>query len=237
MSNCSKSGNKYEIQIFNILKNVNINNSPFNTQDVSELGGSRSINDLICTFNDNSIGIEVKKCTTPDWMQCSIKFDNNKWIGSDRCKIPKPCRSLFNELIQDTNLFDGSIPPFVQRRMTHDEWINIKSSSTKWNDRYIDIPNDTILKLYQMKECKYIQISNYGLYHLGNDLCEFNVPEFIIDQQIRIRIKVHKKNNTSGFCDLSITASCRPKSIKQLNKSQFSLDDIAKLPAVMCYKV
>ena len=30
------------------------------------------------------IPIEIKKSTSPDWMQCSLKYDNNtnKWIGS-----------------------------------------------------------------------------------------------------------------------------------------------------------
>ena len=47
----------------------------------------------------------------------------------------------------------------------------------------INCPNDTIKKLYSEKDCNYIQISNKGLYHLGNDICEFNVAEFICEQQ------------------------------------------------------
>jgi hypothetical protein len=95
---------------------------------------------------------------------------------------------------------------------------------------YIDIPNDTISKLYKAKGCHYIQISDYGLYHLGEDICDFGVPEFIVDQQIRIRIKVHSRKNTKGFCHLSVTAACQPKQIKQLTRSKYSLDHVNTLP-------
>ena len=35
-------------------------------------------------FSDKDIPIEIKKSTSPDWMQCSLKYYNNtnKWIGS-----------------------------------------------------------------------------------------------------------------------------------------------------------
>lgn len=235
--NSSKNGNAYEIQIFNVLKHVKIDYKKFNNQTESELGKSSSKNDIICLFNEQDIGIEIKKFNTPDWMQCSINIDSstNNWVGSNKCKIPELCKRLFNELLQDINLFNGMIPPFMKKKITHDEWIKIKNNTIYWNDQYIDIPNDTILKMYQMKDCKYIQVSNYGLYHLGYDICNFNVPPFIIDQQIRIRTKVHKRKDNNEFCCLSVTAACKPKNIKLLEKSQFSLDDVNKLPLSCTY--
>lgn len=235
--NCSKNGNEYELMIFNILKHVTINNSPFNNQIESDLGGSRSKNDIVCLFDNKSIGIEVKKYNTPDWMQCVIKLDlkTNKWMGSYRCKIPKKCLELFNNLLRNINIFDGSVPPFMVKKMTHEEWTILKKETLTWHDIYYDIPNDTIANLYQMKNCSYIQISEYGLYHLGNDICCFDVPKFIIDQQIRIRIKVHKRNHSKGFCYLSVTAACQPKNIKNLEKSKYSLDNISELPLSCTY--
>ena len=39
--------------------------------------------------NETDLGIEAKKYNTPDWMQCSIKYNNviHSWEGSDKCKI------------------------------------------------------------------------------------------------------------------------------------------------------
>lgn len=235
---CSISGNNYEKKIYNITKKCNINGKPFNTQNENELGGSSNKHDIICNFkNIKDIGIEIKKYNTPDWMQCCIKYDNNtgKWITS-KSKNPEECTKIFMNLINDLNLYDGDIPPFMKKQITHEEWLQIKKETIKWDDKYIDIPSNTIRNLYKSKGCSYIQISNnYGLYHLEHDICNFNVPLFEIDQQLRIRIKIHSRKNKKGFCNLSVTISCKPKNIKKLIPSKYSLDNKDKLPINIIY--
>lgn len=81
-SQCSISGHNYEKKIYNICKKCYINNKPFNTQKDEELAGCSSKNDIECNFIEKKdIGIEIKKSNTPDWMQCSIKYNNKtkKW--------------------------------------------------------------------------------------------------------------------------------------------------------------
>jgi hypothetical protein len=119
--------------------------------------------------------------------------------------------------------------------ITHDEWKKLKNETNDFNDIYIECPDDTIKRLYNEKGCLYIQISNKGLYHLGNDLCDFKVPEFICEQQLRIRTKIHTRINNKGFCQLSVIAACQPKNIKELINSNFSLDDKLKLPSNLVY--
>jgi hypothetical protein len=195
-SRCSINGKKYELEIYNILKNTELNGNIFNTQNENELGGCSSKNDIECNMNSiNDISIEIKKLKTPDWMQCSLKYDdtNKKWIGSLKNKIPEASKKIFEDLISNITLFNGNIPPFMLKDITHEEWIKIKKETTDFNDTYIDCPNDTIMKLYNEKGCSYIQISEKGLYHLGNDICNFKVPEFICEQQLRVRTKIHEK--------------------------------------------
>jgi hypothetical protein len=108
-----------------------------------------------------------------------------------------------------------------------------KKETTDFNDIYIDCPNDTIKNLYNSKDCIYIQISNKGLYHLGNDVCHFNVPEFICEQQLRIRTKIHTRKNKDGYCKLSVIIACQPKNIKILENSKYSLDDYSKLEIII----
>lgn len=236
MSNCSKYGKKYELQIYNIVKNCKLNGIKFNTQDEKELGGCSSKNDIECNMqSQRDIPIEIKKMNTPDWMQCSLKYENNRWIGSLKNKIPENSKKIFEEIISNIQLFNNQIPPFIIKNITHTEWVKIKQETNDFNDTYIDCPSDTIKKLYTEKGCTYIQISNKGLYHLGNDLCIFNVPEFICEQQLRIRTKIHKRNDTNGYCKLSVTVSCQPKNIKKIVDSNFSLDDISKLPNNLIY--
>jgi hypothetical protein len=236
---CSINGKKYEKSIYKILSNCELNGNLFNTQSVEELGGCSANNDILCNFQtENDIGIEIKKYNTPDWMQCSIKYnvDDKKWETSKNGKIPKECSQIFEELIQNKVLFQGDIPPFFYQQITHKEWLDIKKSTNQWNDFYFDIPNDTIQNLYSIKKCQYIQLSNgFGLYHLGIDLCKFDVPEFKTEQQIRIRTKIHSKSNKNGYCTLSVTAACQPKNIKLLEPSLYSLDDKNLLPKNLQY--
>ena len=239
-SNCSFEGNKYEKDIYDIVSKCQINDTLpkklFNTQTLKELAGSSSKNDIECSWiKDKDIGIEIKKMKTPDWMQCSIKFTKDKWCASEKGKIPECSRLLFNELINKLKLFNGKIPPFFEKQLTYQEWKAIKDSTVDFDDYYIDIPSDTIKKLYAAKDCKYIQVSTLGLYHLGTDICKFNVPEFICEQQLRVRIKIHNKKTKSGFCNLSVTVACQPKNITDLLPSKYSLDDINKLPTMLTY--
>lgn len=239
-SQCSVEGNKYEKKIHNVIKYCNINHKPFHTQKEYELAGSSSKNDIECNFiTENDISIEIKKYNTPDWMQCSIKYNkiNKKWEATKKGKNPEECRKMFDKLINEINLYDGEIPPFMKNPITHEEWVKIKTETKRWNDLYIDIPSDYISKLYQAKGCNYIQISNgYGLYHLGNDICNFDVPLFNIEQQLRIRTKIHTRKNKKGFCNLSVTIACQPKDITKLKHSKYTLDDETKLPVSLIYK-
>lgn len=237
-SNCSKKGREYEEKIYDIVKCCAINNKPFNMQNISDLGGCSALNDLICIFNENDVPIEIKKCNTPDWMQCSLKYDNQnkKWYGTRNGKIPEKSRELFDSIINGYELFNGVIPPFLlNNKITHSEWLKIKKQNDNFKDHYINCPNDTIKKLYLEKGCKYIQISAKGLYHLGEDICNFGAPEFLCEQQIRIRIKVHNTANKNGYCNLSVTCACQPKNIENLENSKYSLDDIKKLPEKLKY--
>jgi hypothetical protein len=236
-ASCSISGKLYELDVYNIVRHCKINNNYFNIQKECELGGCNSKNDIECIMDSIAIPIEIKKLNTPDWMQCSLKYDyiNNKWIGSSKNKIPEKSKYIFEDLISTTILFNKKIPPFMFKDITHDEWKQIKRTTSDFNDYYLICPNDTIKKLYSEKGCIYIQISKKGLYHLGNDLCNFNVPEFICEQQLRIRTKIHSRKNTKGFCKLSVIVSCQPKNINCLPQSNYSLDDITKLPANLAF--
>jgi hypothetical protein len=238
--NSSISGNNYEKKIYNIVKHCYINNNLFNTQNEEELGGSSSKNDIECNYQkERDIGIEVKKKNTPDWMQCSIKYNTNtkKWEGSNRCKIPEECRIIFNNILNNINLYNGELPPFINNSLKHEDWIQIKKKTNKWNDIYIDIPSDTISKLYKFKGCEYLQISDKGLYSLNNDICKLDVPLFNIEQQVRIRTKIHRRINAKGYCDISIIAACKPKNIKNLISSKYSLESKDKLPKNLIYKL
>lgn len=234
---CSTSGNIYETTVYEVVKACELGRKPFNTQTPYDLGGSSAGNDIECNFKgERDIGIEVKRYNTPDWMQCRLSWDG-KWVTSDKGKIPEKCRELFLELVNGKNPFGGEVPPFFDRKLKYSEWTEIKKGTSKWNDVYYDIPSDSIRKLYSLKGCQYIQVSGgYGLYHLGEDVCKFGVPVFEVKQRLRVRIKVHTRKNKQGYCDLSITASCQPRGMEELEPSPYSLDKKDKIPPTLKLK-
>ena len=80
-SKCSISGKKYELDVYNIVKKCKLNGKMFNTQCEEDFGGCNSKNDIECNMKSlRDISIEIKKSKTPDWMQCSLKFDFNNEI-------------------------------------------------------------------------------------------------------------------------------------------------------------
>lgn len=169
-------------------------------------------------------------------MQCTLKYNTQDQMWSvTNGKNPK-CQHIFEQIINGLYLYNGNVPPFMTQPITHTQWVQIKSETNTWNDVYIDIPSDTIRQLYATKGCEYIQISNgFGLYHLGNDICNFNVPIFDTKQQLRVRIKIHTRSNKQGFCNLSVTVACQPINIKNLKPSRYSLDDKDNLPPNLNY--
>jgi hypothetical protein len=240
-SGCSREGRSYELQIHKIVSKCVLNGKTFNTQKEEDLAGCSAENDIECNFNgERDVPIEIKKAKTPDWMQLSLKFDSemNRWIGSSKNKIPHASKEMFEEMMASITLFGGNIPPFMTKDITHEEWLEIKKTGV-FKDTYIDCPKDMIQRLYGAKGCYYIQVSGQGLYHLGTDICGFQVPEFVCDQQLRVRTKIHttcvKSGKRKGFCSLSVTVACQPKQITSISKSPYSLDEITRLPLSLVY--
>lgn len=227
--NCSVSGNSYEKSIYTILKNNN-----FIVDD--KIGGSSNNKDITITINNKIIGIEVKKCTSPDYGQISIEYNekSGNWIPKVNSKLPDKAIKLFTNLLQKKELFNGKIPPFVNRNITHVDWLKEKKQTKNWNDIKFDINDNSINEYYLAKDNKYIQISSKGLYYLeDNDELSLDIPKFSVDTHLRIRTKIHKRSNSKGFCNMSITASLMPKKIKNLEPSKYSLDSVTKLPPAL----
>jgi hypothetical protein len=229
-ANASKSGSRYEEEVYDICAGLKyVNGKEFCTIDKADLAGSTYGHDLVCNYKGfDNIPIEIKKKKTPDWMQLSLVYKDNKWVSNGKSKIPEVCRDMFHRIINEHKVY-GEIPPFFHKNIRYNEWQILKED---FKDIYIDCPSNTISELYKNKGAKYIQISELGLYHLGEDICNFNVPYFICKQRLRIRVKIHKSNSdNNGYIQASVMAAAQP--INYPIKSPYSLDDSKKIPTVL----
>jgi hypothetical protein len=230
--NCVINGKLYEQQVWKICTKIKLNKKKFCTINKNKLGNNH---DIICNnLKKNDLFIEIKKYNTPDWMQLSIKPNKNGiWKSQGKNKIPDKSKILIEKLIKNINIFNSKIPKFFYKKITHDEWKVIKKETNDFNDMYINCPNNTISKLYTNKGCSYIQISKYGLFHLNNDICNFNVSLFKCKQILRIRTKIHTKCDKDGYMRASVIISPKPFI---LSKSKYSLDNINNLPTKLLLK-
>ncbi len=239
--NSHNAGRSYEIEILNILNKTTLNGNPFNIQVESEIG--KTDNDLKCNYLDiRDLSIEIKKRKAPDWVQCTLQYNqsNKKWSVSRKSRLPSECISIFEDYINNnvTNeeIFRGDIPPFQFKNIMYDEWVHLKNTNAKFKDQYFtkNVPSNIISKLYSAKNCHYIQISNFGLYHLeSGDILDLGVPPFKIKSKLRLRVKVHeKKKGPNGSAILNAMISFMPVKLhpKLLEPSKYSLDDALKLP-------
>ena len=244
--NSHNSGRQYEIEILNILNKTTLNGNRFNIQTESEIG--KTDNDLKCNYHDiRDISIEIKKRKAPDWVQCTLQYDqsNKKWKVSQKSRLPPSCISIFNDFITNNisndEIFRGYIPPFQFSNIMYDEWVNLKKTNPNLDDQYFtkNIPSNIISQLYSAKNCHYIQISDFGLYHLEHgDVLNLGVPPFCIKSKLRLRVKVHeKKKGPNGTAILNAIISFMPVKLntKFLQPSKYSLDDPSKLPPALVF--
>jgi hypothetical protein len=241
-SQCSVSGSKYEKTIHNVVKNCHINGKPFNTQNEDELAGSSSKNDIECNFmNEKDIGIECKVSADAEFIQMDIHKEDDKWVGPKVTKKshPKSVRDRYlKEINEKKDLYYGNPPLFpFKSRKEFDKWendfvgkkIENGDSSNKeytWNIK----DKDFVKNNYKDKGNKYIQIGNKGLFHLGDDICNFGVPKFE-PGKIKLRLRC-KRRGSKGCIPTSLTMSAW---ITSLDNSPYSLDDKDKLPPNLNY--
>ena len=234
-SQCSVSGAKYEEKIAAVCRQIKSPHIavPLCTHMIGCSAGSGPDIDIKLNWKKASdIGIEAKR-PTPDWMQMKLlKSESGAWVGVNNPKIPVAAQRLFEQVIGQRVLYNGKTPPFLQRKITHADWLLTKAAEPDFKDEYITCDQETISNLYQLKGCQYIQISGKGLYHTGQDTCGFGVPFFKCEQRIRIRIKVHSRSGAGGFASLSITAAAQPVNLKSVVASPYSLDALENVPLI-----
>lgn len=219
-SMCSISGSLYETKVHNVVRRcVTPLNQFFNTQSELDLGGSSSSPDLSCVWNGVMVHIECKH-NAVDWGQSKAVLEGGRWLHKD---------PIVSDILNEGKLFDFKLPPPMCQDILHKDWLIMKKSNKTWDDRYFNISSNRIKEYYRQKGCSYIQINTNGLFHLGQDVCNFGVPEFNSDQKLRVRVKVHgRKLRKRKYTYVSVMCSHMSKKLKV--SSRYSLDNPERLP-------
>jgi len=181
------------------------------TQRVEDLGCRTGKTDIIIDYLGMKIGVEVK-AGLKYFSKCSLQYIDHKWVLGKT----------------------GGFSPLFEAEVPKDLWNGEYPSNT--NDiqslrKYtisIPIRCTFVSDLYAHKGCQYIQIKNYGLYHLGEDICGFGVDRFEIPQELEFSMIGENGKFNPVVRPVIVNSSCT-------FKSRFSLDAVDKLPCNMLY--
>ena len=232
-SRCSVSGRRYETHVWNIVQRcADVSGWVPLAGDGARLGGGSShAHDLQIAWRGQRVPIELKRSfKVPDWGQAILeRRDDGRWAVKKDNPVIQSALDVWQQDAGEDVLWDGRTPSFLDNDITHATWLNEKHA---FKDAYLDVDSKAIADYYADKGVAYIQVGRgAGLYHTGEDVCGFGVPEFVCEQRIRIRIKVHTRKNKAGHCRLSVTAALQPARL--LPDSPYSLDSTATLPPLV----
>jgi len=64
-----------------------------------------------------------------------------------------------------------------------------KQDYEEFSNKYVKISKNAVNKYYAEKDTYYIQIGNYGLYYMNDNPAGLNVPQFLPELRVRMRLK------------------------------------------------
>jgi hypothetical protein len=143
--------------------------------------GATSESDIRFTLQAIEYGIEVKD-------KKAFEGGQKRMIPGDTgLFIPEDC--LHKECLSTYIPFQGRIPSFLKGDKRPEQWLAEKHL---FADEYISVDSKKVAEYYRRKGESYIQVEGKGLYHLGQDVLAWGVPEFVCETLLRIRCKCHK---------------------------------------------
>jgi hypothetical protein len=192
-------GKSYEIRVRDAFRQRGI-------ETLDQTAGSTSAHDVTLVVDKQLYGVEVKSKNASEGGQKMFRVRDDHLVMEDE---------YFASLIGDHVPFRGRVPSFLRGDTSQDTWMNEKQH---FKGEYIPVGNDAVTRYYANKGSKYIYIESKGLFHTGEDPCQFGVPEFRGETRVRIRCKQHGKSPVPG----SIMASLVYKHPRE--KSNFILE-------------
>jgi hypothetical protein len=160
-------------------------------------------------------------------------LNNKKWIlgGADTASAKQMREFLTAVKVPETvnQVWGPKGPPrkftvpfsqYKQEDVDHDY--------KNFTDQFVDIPSDAVSIYYNTKDTYYIQIGGYGLYYMGKDPANLEVPKFTLGLKLRIRLK---RGGSSPIYNYRFSTAIQAVN-GTLSKSKYDLDTIDFLKAL-----
>ena len=230
---CIQSGRAYETVVANRLsrmawQNLNPEDHPIPLEVCEQTAGSGHGNDVSFAYRGRVIGVEVKTKGAMEAGQRAMSLVRTEQ-GDHRLILPDIPENAVHRRVLPTNFvpFEGRIPSFKLADKSLETWGKEKPL---FKSHYMRLPQSTaIAEYYAQKGSSYIQLQGHGLYHTGEDPCNFGVPMLCCSLRVRVRCKQHGSSPVPGSVQVSLNL------IKgTIPSTPYCLEDPQRLPHLLC---
>ena len=174
-------GDTYEDKITNILIDKKILPGGY------KRAGASGDNDIQILIDNKKINIEIKADENADYGQKYLKWDKkNKWrwvLDDNITKMYLKMNIIENYINKD----------FIPRKFSKEKSKILiqdkKFDQQKFEKPDIKIPLNILFEYYSEKNCHYMQLENFGFYHLKKDINKLGTQQFDGIMTLRLRAK------------------------------------------------
>ena len=212
-------GDIYEDKITKILIN-----KKYLSRDYKRAGATDKA-DVEIKCKGKKIKIEIKADLNADFGQKSCKWSKNKgWFWAKDDEVTK----FYNDIEVLKTYVKKNCEPI---RWNKDRGLitqNDKESDQKnFNRPNIEIPLETLFNYYKIKGVHYIQLQNYGFYHLGKDSFKIGTHQFNGKMTLRLRAKsIHNHDPDGNKTPWNYNFYGVLKMSKKPTTSQYDLEEL-----------
>ena len=226
----NNKGILYEAYLFEKLKREGLTPMGF-----TPAASDSNAPDLKFKWKGTSYNLEVKLDQRADFGQSGLKYKNDKWELDGNSA---PAHVSMREMLRRMGIEDfvnsragwGGLGQPRLFKLKEDNltptWADKEDDYSKFQDKYIPIPNTTVTSYYKGKSINYIHIGGLGTYYMGGDPAQMipftNIPRFKADLKLRIRKKGSSSNPNYRF-SLALLLASTP------NESEFDISDDASI--------
>jgi len=158
--------------------------------------GGGSGPDISLIHNQELLKVE---CKSPgaDWGQKGLEYIGNQWVWSKPDEV-----TIFYDAMGALDLIDSDFIPHHKTSSlavkklwrTNKRKVEIglnerKHDQIKFEDRDLPLSLDALKKFYNSKGTYYLQVKDYGFFHLGEDKYNLGTPAFDGHVSLRFRAK------------------------------------------------
>lgn len=222
----------YEETINKLLKKHKIQDKSFHGA-----GSDSNAPDAEITIRGVKYKVEVKLDLKVDFGQGSLDYDlkKNKWsLSGAKTPSAEQMRKFLEsikvpELVNSSRGWGGKGAP---RKFTVPlnkfKPVDVAYDYKHFTDKFVDVPNDAVSKYYASKKTYYIQIGEFGLYHMGKDPANLGTPAF--KPQLRLRIRL-KRGGSHPIYNYRFSTALQAKSLAKSDIDLENKDDLAAIAA------